>query len=209
MQHELPKLKYEYNALEPYIDAQTMEIHYAKHHQAYVNKLNEALVDLPAWQEKSVLELLQNLNSIPEESRTAIRNNGGGHYNHSLFWDYMAPVGTGGSATPQGDLMQLICDSFVDFGSFKEKFTKTALGRFGSGWVWLLADPAGKLTITSSANQDSPVSEGLHPILALDVWEHAYYLKYQNRRPDYVAAWWNVVNWNKVGEDFAKAIKNK
>ncbi len=207
MQHELPKLGYGYEALEPYIDAQTMEIHHSKHHQTYVNKLNESLAGLPAFQDKSVLELLQNLDSIPEESRVAIRNNGGGHYNHSLFWEYMAPIGQGGEASPA--LLQKINESFGSLDAMKESFGKAALGRFGSGWAWLLADPSGKISIVSSANQDSPVSEGLHPILCLDVWEHAYYLKYQNRRPDYIAAWWNVVNWNKVTEDFAKITENK
>lgn len=207
MQHELPRLKYEYSALEPYIDAQTMEIHYSKHHQAYINKLNEALAGLPALQDKSVSELLQTLDSIPEESRVAVKNNGGGHFNHSLFWEYMAPAGMGGEASPT--LIQKINESFGSLDAMRESFGKAALARFGSGWVWLLADSSGKLRIVSTANQDSPVSEGLRPILCLDVWEHAYYLKYQNRRPDYITAWWSVVNWNKVGEDYIKIINNQ
>ncbi|MFH0890766.1 MAG: superoxide dismutase, partial [Candidatus Liptonbacteria bacterium] len=204
-----PKLKYSYDALEPHIDVQTMEIHHGKHHKTYVDKLNETLTNLPAWQDKTVPELLRGLEEIPEEHRTAVRNNCGGHYNHSLFWDFLAKPGVGGGGEPQGKLMQYICGSFGSFPEFQEKFNKAALGRFGSGWAWLLADKSGKLSIISTANQDSPVSEGLYPILVLDVWEHAYYLKYQNRRAEYVNAWWNVVSWGKVEEGLNKITNDR
>lgn len=195
MPHTLPKLPYAYNALEPHIDAQTMEIHYTKHHQAYIDKLNAALQSAPELQEKPVEELLKDLNAVPEAIRTAVRNHGGGHYNHSMFWTIMGP-GKGGA--PVGTLAEAITKTFGGFDQFKEKFAAEAGGRFGSGWAWLVADGAGVLTIMSTANQDNPLSEGKFPVLGLDVWEHAYYLKYQNRRPDYVTAWWNVVDWQAV-----------
>ncbi|MFA6354285.1 MAG: superoxide dismutase [Candidatus Paceibacterota bacterium] len=203
--HVLPQLPYIYNALEPYIDAQTMEIHYSKHHQAYVNNLNAALEKYPELFEKPLEELIKNPASIPEDIRTAVQNNGGGHLNHSFFWQVMAPASAeavaGKPNEPTGELAELINKNFQNFTNFKELFTKAATGRFGSGWVWLSQTPAGELKIHSTANQDSPLIEGLKPLLTLDVWEHAYYLKYQNRRADYIAAWWNVVNWEKVSEN--------
>lgn len=204
MTHELPKLGYAYNALDPHIDAQTMEIHHSKHHQAYVNKLNEALADLPEWQDRPVLDLLQNIDSLPEKQRAAIRNNGGGHYNHSFFWNCMAAPASGGGKLAEGDLARAIGEAFEGLAPFQEKFSQAAMGRFGSGWAWLAAGRDNSLSIISTANQDSPVSEGLRPILALDVWEHAYYLKYQNRRPEYVSAWWNVVNWEFAAKMYSE-----
>ena len=196
MPHTLPKLPYAYDALEPHIDARTMEIHHTKHHQGYVNKLNAALEKHPNLQDKPVEDLLKDLKNIPEEIRTAVTNNGGGHANHSLFWQLMASNAGG---TPTGPVADSIAEAFGSFDAFKETFGKAALGRFGSGWAWLVLDD-GKLSIISTANQDSPLSQGKTPLLGLDVWEHAYYLKYQNKRPDYVNAWWNVVNWKKVEE---------
>ncbi len=196
--HELPKLPYGYDALEPYIDAKTMEIHHSKHHQAYVNKLNEALSKHPELAEKPLAELLADLSAVPEDIRTAVRNNGGGHLNHSVFWTLMAPPAQGGGGEPQVELAAVIASAFGDFVKFKEGFSLAATGRFGSGWAWLVLGGDGKLAITSTANQDSPLSDGMKPILGLDVWEHAYYLKYQNRRPEYIEAWWNVVNWPQV-----------
>lgn len=200
MAHELPDLPYGYDALEPHIDAETMRIHHTKHHQGYVNNLNAALEKHPELGEKTVEQLLSDLDSVPQDIRTAVRNNGGGHANHSLFWPCMAP-GAGGA--PSGELAAAVDSAFGSFESFRESFAKAAATRFGSGWAWLCAGGGGELLITSTANQDNPVSEGLKPILGLDVWEHAYYLNYQNRRPDYVKAWWNVVNWERVGENFA------
>ena len=199
MAHSLPALPYAYNALEPHIDEQTMRIHHDKHHAAYVNNLNTALEKHPQLQQKSVDDLLRGINSVPEEIKTAVRNNGGGHANHTMFWEIMGP-GKGGA--PGGALGDAIKSSFNSFDAFKEQFAKAATTRFGSGWAWLI-DAGGKLAIESSANQDSPIMEGKKPLLGLDVWEHAYYLKYQNRRPDYIAAWWNVVNWDAV----AKRVK--
>ncbi len=200
MPHTLPKLSYEYDALEPYIDAKTMEIHYTKHHQTYIDKLNLALQDLPAeLAGKPVEELLKNLNAVPEDIRTAVKNHGGGHYNHSMFWEMMAPNAGG---EPTGKVATAISESFGNFSDFKKKFAEAGTGRFGSGWVWLAFDTDKKLEITSTANQDSPISEGKTPILGLDVWEHAYYLKYQNKRPDYIEAWWNVVNWEEVSKRY-------
>ena len=200
MAHELPDLPYGYDALEPHIDAETMRIHHTKHHQGYVNNLNAALEKHPELGEKTVEQLLSDLDSVPQDIRTAVRNNGGGHANHSLFWPCMAP-GAGGA--PSGELAAAVDSAFGSFEAFRESFAKAAATRFGSGWAWLCAGGGGELLITSTANQDNPVSEGLKPILGLDVWEHAYYLNYQNRRPDYVKAWWNVVNWERVGENFA------
>lgn len=202
MAHELPDLPYGYDALEPHIDAETMRIHHTKHHQGYVNNLNAALEKHPELGEKTVEQLLSDLDSVPQDIRTAVRNNGGGHANHSLFWPCMAP-GAGGA--PSGELAAAVDSAFGSFESFRESFAKAAATRFGSGWAWLCAGGGGELLITSTANQDNPVSEGLKPILGLDVWEHAYYLNYQNRRPDYVKAWWSVVNWERVGENFAGA----
>ncbi len=199
MAHVLPALPYSYEALEPYIDAQTMEIHHSKHHAAYVNGLNNALADYPQFQDKAVDELLADLDAIPEAIRTAVRNSGGGHSNHTLFWEVMSPDGGG---EPGGVLAEAINQAFGDFTSFTEVFSKAAATRFGSGWAWLVKKPDGKLDVLSTANQDTPISQGLKPILGLDVWEHAYYLKYQNRRPDYIAAWWNVVNWAVVEKNF-------
>lgn len=196
MAHTLPALPYDYGALEPHVDARTMEIHHNKHHQGYVNNLNAALEKAPELQNKSLDDLLRDLDAVPESIRTAVRNNGGGHWNHSLFWQIMGPNAGG---EPGGKLADAIKSSFGGFDQFKEKFTAAATGRFGSGWAWLIND-GGKLTIDSTPNQDNPVMQGKHPILGLDVWEHAYYLKYQNRRPDYIGAWWNVVNWDEVAK---------
>jgi Fe-Mn family superoxide dismutase len=201
MTFELPSLAYAYDALEPSIDAMTMEIHHNKHHNAYVNNLNAALEKHPDLAGKSLEELVTNINSVPEDIRTAVRNNGGGHFNHSLFWTVMSPNGGG---EPSGDLAAAIGDAFGDFASFKETFSKAAATRFGSGWAWL-GFKNGKLTVLSMPNQDVPMMEGLTPILGIDVWEHAYYLKYQNRRPEYVSNWWNVVNWEEVANHYANA----
>jgi superoxide dismutase, Fe-Mn family len=199
MAFSLPPLPYDYNALEPHIDEQTMRIHHDKHHQAYVNNLNAALESQPALQSKSVEALISDLDSIPEAVRMAVRNNGGGHANHTMFWEIMAP---GGAKEPVGALATAISNSFKGFDSFKEQFGKAGVGRFGSGWVWLTMDKNGALTIESTPNQDTPLSAGKIVIMGNDVWEHAYYLKYQNRRPDYLAAWWNVVNWTEVGKRY-------
>jgi len=195
MAYTLPALPYAYNALEPHIDARTMEIHHTKHHQAYIDKLNAALTKYPELAARPVEELLKDLTAIPEDVRTAVKNHGGGHYNHSLFWKIMGP-NCGGQ--PSGKLAEMINAKFGSFDKFKEEFNAAAANRFGSGWAWLSVDKTGALVVTSSANQDCPLSDGLKPILGLDVWEHAYYLNYQNRRPDYVGAWWNVVNWVEV-----------
>jgi Fe-Mn family superoxide dismutase len=195
MAFSLPQLPYAYDALEPHIDARTMEIHHTKHHQAYVNNVNAALEKAPEWQGKSLDDLMRGINSVPEAVRTAVRNNGGGHWNHSMFWQIMGP-NKGGE--PSGKLAAGIKSAFGDFSKFKEQFAAAAAGRFGSGWAWLIDEGNGKLAITSTPNQDNPLMEGKKALLGLDVWEHAYYLKYQNRRPDYVAAWWNVVNWDAV-----------
>ncbi len=195
MPFELPKLPYAYDALEPHIDARTMEIHHSKHHAAYVTNLNKALEGKADLQAKSVEALLANLNAVPEAIRTAVRNNGGGVANHSMFWKMMAPKAGG---DPKGEVAKAIDKSFGSFQAFKDQFAQAGLGRFGSGWAWLIADKAGALKIISTANQDTPISDGQKPILGIDVWEHAYYLKYQNRRADYIAAWWNVVNWDEV-----------
>jgi Fe-Mn family superoxide dismutase len=199
MAFELPPLPYASNALEPHIDQQTMEIHHGKHHNTYVTNLNKALEGHADLQSKSIEELLQSLDSLPENIRTAVRNNGGGHANHTLFWQIMSPNGGG---EPSGALAEAINAAFGSFSAFKEQFAAAAAGRFGSGWAWLVVAPDGSLSITSTPNQDTPVMEGKTPILGLDVWEHAYYLKYQNRRPDYIAAWWNVVNWDEVARRY-------
>ncbi len=204
MAFELPKLPYAYDALEPHIDARTMEIHYTKHHQAYINNANNALKDHPALASKSVEDLVKNLGEVPENIRTTVRNNAGGHVNHSLFWTILAPNAGG---EPSGDLAAAIQSTFGGFSEFKEKFNAAATSRFGSGWAWLSVDGSGKLLVESTANQDSPLMEGRTPILGLDVWEHAYYLNYQNRRPDYISAFWNVVNWPEVAKRYAALSK--
>jgi len=198
MAHQLPPLPYDYNALEPHIDTQTMQIHHDKHHAAYVTNLNAALEKQAALQSKSVEDLLRNLSQVPEDVRTAVRNNGGGHMNHTMFWQIMGPKAGG---APTGALGDAIGSAFGGFDAFKEQFAKAGVGRFGSGWAWLI-NTNGKLSIESTANQDNPIVEGKKAILGLDVWEHAYYLKYQNRRADYIAAWWNVVNWSEVAKRF-------
>lgn len=193
--HTLPQLPYDYAALEPYIDQATMELHHSKHHQTYVDKLNAAVKDTE-FANTPVDELIQILDQLPESIRGAVRNNGGGHYNHSFFWEVMSPSA---QTTPDGDLAEMINKAFGSFNDFKEQFAQAAVARFGSGWVWLIRDTDSGLKITSSPNQDSPLMEqGIRPILGLDVWEHAYYLKYQNRRPEYIDAWWNVVDWKYV-----------
>ena len=202
MAFTLPALPYPHDALEPHIDKQTMEIHHGKHHQAYINNANAALEKHANLQSKSAEELVADLNSVPEDIRTAIRNNAGGHANHSFFWTVMGPNAGG---APKGDLADAITKKFGSFDNFKADFAKAAATRFGSGWAWLCVDGKGELIVTSTANQDSPLSDKLKPILGLDVWEHAYYLKYQNRRPDYVTAFWNVVHWDKVSEYYKKA----
>src|ERR671917_532354 len=206
MAHEVPPLPYDYNALEPHVDEQTMRIHHDKHHAAYVNNLNAALEKHSGLQGKSIEDLLRGINSVPEEIRTAVRNNGGGHANHSMFWQIMGPSGQGGGS-PSGDLAQAIDSSFGSLEGFKERFAAAAApgALFGSGWAWLIADPGGSLSIEKTANQDSPLMEGKTPVLGLDVWEHAYYLNYQNRRPEYINAWWGVVNWDEVGRRYDAA----
>jgi Fe-Mn family superoxide dismutase len=197
MPFTLPALPYAYDALEPHIDARTMEIHHTKHHQTYVNNLNAALEKAPQLEGKSLDDLMRGINSVPEAVRMAVRNNGGGHWNHSLFWEWMGPKKGG---EPKGRIADAIKSSFGDFAKFKEQFAAAGTGRFGSGWAWLIDEGNGKLSITSTPNQDNPLMEGKKAILGLDVWEHAYYLKYQNKRPDYIAAWWNVVNWDAVAK---------
>ncbi|MBK8916106.1 MAG: superoxide dismutase [Phycisphaerales bacterium] len=203
MAYTLPALPYAFDALAPHIDARTMEIHHGKHHQAYINNANKALEAHPDLAKLSVEDLLRRITSAPDSVRQALINNAGGHANHSLFWELMAPAGKGGE--PKGALLDAINSAFGDVGKFKEQFAAAAASRFGSGWAWLVIDGGGKLAVQSTANQDSPLMQGHTPILGLDVWEHAYYLNYQNRRPDYVAAWWSVVNWNRAGELFAAA----
>jgi superoxide dismutase, Fe-Mn family len=200
MAYEVPPLPYDYDALEPHIDEQTMRLHHDKHHQAYVTNANAAL-DGTEWADKPVTEVLQNLDSLPEDKRAPVRNNAGGHYNHSLFWEWMAP---GGGGSPDGALLAGIEAAFGSFDDLKAKLKDAGVKRFGSGWAWLVHDGSG-LAILSTANQDNPISDGKTPLLGVDVWEHAYYLKYQNRRPDYLDAWWNTVNWAKVAEAFAAA----
>ena len=197
MAFTLPPLPYAFDALEPYIDARTMEIHHTKHHQAYINNLNNALKDHPNLANKPVEDLIRNLNDVPENIRTAVRNNGGGHANHSFFWQIMGP---NAGVEPKGKIADEIKSTFGSFEQFQEKFAAAAAGRFGSGWAWLIRGKGGKLEVVSTPNQDSPLMDGNTPILGVDVWEHAYYLHYQNRRPDYVKAWWNVVNWDAVAQ---------
>jgi superoxide dismutase, Fe-Mn family len=199
MAFQLPPLSYSFDALEPHIDTQTMQIHHGKHHATYVTNLNAALEKYPNLQGKSIEALLKEINSVPEDVRTAVRNNGGGHMNHTLFWEIMGPKAGG---EPTGALADALNKSFGSFATFKEQFGKAGLGRFGSGWAWLI-NKGGALAIESTANQDQPIMDGKIAILGIDVWEHAYYLKYQNRRADYIAAWWNVVNWTEVARRFA------
>ena len=196
MAHTLPSLPYAFDALEPHIDTKTMEIHHGKHHQAYVTNLNAALDKHPELHSKSVEDLLRDIGAVPEAIRTAVRNNGGGHANHSMFWQVMGP---GGGGAPTGAIADAVNSSFGGFDKFKEEVKKAGVGRFGSGWAWVLAQ-GGKLVVESSANQDSPLMEGKKIVFGVDVWEHAYYLKYQNRRPDYLAAWWNVINWTEINK---------
>jgi superoxide dismutase, Fe-Mn family len=198
----LPELPYAHSALEPHIDARTMEIHHQKHHGTYVSKLNDALAKHPDWHGRSIEEILRSIDELPEDIRTAVRNNGGGHANHSLFWEVMGPDGGG---EPQGSVGEAIRSAFGDFGSFREKFAAAGTGRFGSGWAWLVVGGGGVAQVIDLPNQDSPYMQGLTPVLGLDVWEHAYYLNYQNRRPDYIEAWWNVVNWGEVEKRFQQA----
>ncbi len=204
MQHKLPSLSYDYGALEPYIDAQTMEIHYSRHHQGYVNNLNKALEKYPDLQIKPIEDLLSNVNTIPKDIRVAIGNHGGGHYNHSLFWTIMSK---GGGGEPVGLVGDAINKVFGTFAAMQDTFNITAKKVFGSGWAWLSVDSEGMLVISSTHNQDSPISRGLQPILGLDVWEHAYYLKYQNKRSDYINAWWHVINWEQVEEYYRTILK--
>ncbi|HEX5546190.1 MAG TPA: superoxide dismutase [Ktedonobacterales bacterium] len=206
MAYELPPLPYDYNALEPYIDEETMHLHHDKHHQAYVNNLNAALQGQSQFENMSIDQLIRSLNSVPENIRTAVRNNGGGHINHSMFWQIMKPSGGG---EPTGDLASAISSAFGSFDQFKAAFNDAGAKRFGSGWAWLVIGSDGKLAVTSTANQDSPLIDGLYPVMGNDVWEHAYYLKYQNRRPEYLAAWWNVVNWDEIAKRFAQGMSGR
>lgn len=201
MAYTLPDLSYAYDALEPHVDARTMEIHHSKHHNAYITNVNKALEGHADLAVKSVEDLVRDLDSVPEDVRGAVRNNGGGHANHSLFWTVIGP----GSSTPEGELKEAIDEAFGSLDAFKEQFAAAAATRFGSGWGWLSVSPEGQLVVESTANQDNPLSHGNTPILGIDVWEHAYYLNYQNRRPDYIAAFWNVVNWQAVAERYAVA----
>ena len=210
MAYSLHDLPYDFAALEPVIDARTMEIHYTKHHAGYVSKLDTAIQDRPNLEDKPLEQLLADLAAVPEEVRTAVRNNGGGHFNHSLFWSCMAPPAQGGGGEPSGDLAGALDSDLGGFAEFKETFANAAATRFGSGWAWLCCKGDGKLCVCSTPNQDNPLMNGVvecpgTPILGLDVWEHAYYLKYQNRRPDYIAAWWGVVNWSQVAQNYQKA----
>ena len=195
MAFELPKLQYSYDALEPYIDAKTMEIHHSKHHQTYITNLNKALESYPELFEKSLEDLLANLDQIPESIRVAVRNGGGGHYNHTLFWQIIGPKS---DSKPSENMNSLITDSFESFDNFKSEFNQKATKQFGSGWGWLCQDKSGKLVTLSTPNQDTPISSGLNPVLGIDVWEHAYYLNYQNKRPDYINAFWEIINWEAV-----------
>ena len=199
MAFELPPLPYDYNALEPYIDAQTMQLHHDKHHATYVNNLNAALQNHSQFAALSVEDVVRRLNEVPDNVRTAVRNNGGGHLNHSMFWQIMKPNGGG---EPTGELASAIAQAFGSFDAFKTAFNDAGAKRFGSGWAWLVLDQSGKLQVTSTANQDSPLLEGNYPVMGNDVWEHAYYLKYQNRRPEYLNAWWNVVNWDEISKRY-------
>ncbi len=199
MAHELPALPYAFNALEPYIDGRTMQIHHDLHHAGYVNKLNAALADHPELQNRTIEDLVKSIKTLPDSVRSAVQNNGGGHYNHTIFWTLMGP-NCGGE--PNGDLAGAINDTWGTLGKFKEEFNSAAVTRFGSGWAWLVKNNDGSLAVTSTANQDNPISNGQYPIIGLDVWEHAYYLKYQNRRPEYIDNWWHVVNWDEAAKRY-------
>jgi len=201
MAYEVPPLPYDYSALEPYIDTQTMQLHHDKHHAAYVNNLNAALKDNSQFSSMNVDDLMRHIQDVPDSVRTAVRNNGGGHSNHSMFWQIMTPNGGG---QPTGALASAIDSTFGSFEAFKTQFNDAGVKRFGSGWAWLVLDQSGKLSVISSANQDSPLMDGMYPVMGNDVWEHAYYLKYQNRRPDYLNAWWNVVNWDAIAQRYAQ-----
>jgi Fe-Mn family superoxide dismutase len=201
MAYEVPDLPYDYDALEPHIDEATMRVHHDKHHQAYVDKANAAL-EGTEWADKDVEEVLQHLGDLPDDKQGPVRNNAGGHHNHTLFWESMSPDGGG---EPSGDLGSAIDDKFGSFDDFKAKFKEAGIGQFGSGWAWLVADGSGGVDLVKTANQDSPLSDGKTPLLGCDVWEHAYYLKYQNKRPDYIDAWWNTVDWDKVAERYSSA----
>ena len=205
IRHVLPELPYDFAALEPYIDTQTMQIHHGKHHQAYVTNLNNALSKHPELLSRSLEELLRGINAVPDDIRTTVRNNGGGHHNHSLFWTIMAPAGNGGGGEPSGKLADAIKRTFGEFAKFKEQLSTAATSQFGSGWAWLTV-ANGKLEVAGRPNQDSALMDEKIPILGVDVWEHAYYLKYQNRRPEYVTAWWNVVNWQEVARRYEAAL---
>ena len=202
MPFELPALPYDYTALEPYIDEQTMHLHHDKHHQAYVTNLNNALQGQSEFENMPIEDLIRRINDVPENIRTAVRNNGGGHVNHTMFWEIMTP---GGAKEPTGDLANAINQTFGSFDAFKTQFNDAGTKRFGSGWAWLVVAQGGALQVLSTANQDSPLMDGQYPVMGNDVWEHAYYLKYQNRRPEYLAAWWNVVNWDEVAKRYEKA----
>ncbi len=206
MPYQLPPLPYAYNALEPYIDDETMHLHHDMHHQAYVNNLNAAVEKHPELFQKSSIDLIKNLSQIPEDIRTAVRNNGGGDVNHTMFWEIMGPNGGG---QPSGDLANAISQTFGGFDQLKQQINQAGAGRFGSGWAWLSLDASGKLVVESTPNQDSPYSEGRFPILGVDVWEHAYYLKYKNRRPEYLNQWWNTINWEAVAKRYAQAKGGK
>ena len=201
MTFKLPELNYDYDALEPFIDEQTMIIHHTKHHQTYVDNLNKALEGHEKYQNMGIEELIVSSNELPDSIKTAVRNNAGGHINHTMFWNLMSP---NGNSAPVGEIAKKIDEDLGGFDKFKDEFKKAALGRFGSGWAWLVLDKEGKLMIVSTPNQDNPLTDGLKPLLDIDVWEHAYYLKYQNKRADYIDAWWNVVDWNKVEEEYHK-----
>jgi superoxide dismutase, Fe-Mn family len=203
MAFTLPDLPYAFNALEPHIDAKTMEIHHDKHHGTYVAKLNAALDKFPEFQSKKIEDILKNVDSVPQESRGAVKNHGGGHFNHSLFWKLLSPDG----GKPAGSILTSIEKGFGSFDTFKEQFSNSAANHFGSGWTWLCLDGSKKLLITATPNQDTPLAQNLKPILGLDVWEHAYYLKYQNRRPEYIAAFWNIINWKQAAENLEKAME--
>jgi superoxide dismutase, Fe-Mn family len=208
MAYTLPELPYDFNALEPHIDEQTMRIHHGKHHAAYITNVNKALEPHPDLAKQTIEDLLADIDHVPADIRTTVNNNGGGHSNHSIFWTIMAPEGKGGGGEPSGPLAEALTGGFGNVAKFKEMLANAAMTRFGSGWAWLCLDKAGKLVIESFANQDSPICRGYKPLLGVDVWEHAYYLKYQNRRADYLAAWWRVVNWSKVAERFAQATSS-
>jgi superoxide dismutase, Fe-Mn family len=206
MAYVVPPLPYDYNALEPFIDEMTMRIHHDKHHGAYVENVNKALAGRPEWAEKPIELVLADIQVVPSDIRTAVNNNGGGHANHTIFWQIMAPASKGGGGEPSGPLAEAINKKFGGFAKFKEQVNDAAMKRFGSGWAWLCLDQTSNLLIESFPNQDSPFIKGYNPIMGVDVWEHAYYLKYQNRRAEYLAAWWNVVNWGAVAERYAKAM---